>query len=65
MQLLKKFSSSFLCKMVSEEEIYIWLKTREDKAKIYCEDKHIKQVFLGKAICTIRLIKGGMQLHSY
>lgn len=52
--------------MVSEEEIYIWLKTHKDKTKIYCEDKNIKQVFLAKAICTVRWIKrGGMQLHSY
>lgn len=52
--------------MVSEEENYIWLKTQEDKAKIYWQSKHIKQIFLGKAICTIRCIKGGdIQLHSY
>lgn len=65
-QPLKRFSSSSLWKMVSEEEEYIWLKTQEDRAKIYREDKHIKQVFLGKAVCTIRWIKGGgMRLHSY
>lgn len=66
MQPLKRFSSSSLRKMVSEEEKYIWLKTQEDKAKIYWEDRDIRQVFLDTAICTIRWIKGGgMQLPSY
>lgn len=51
--------------MVSEEEKYIWLQSQEDKAKIYWEDKHIKQFILDKAICTARWIKGGMHLHSY
>lgn len=40
------------------------LSLRKTKQK-HWEDKHTKQVFLDKAVCTIRWIKGGMQLHSY